>query len=109
MRRRRWLVPLLLIPALGWGGGAVWASTASGPMTEARAVLQSNAEVQVTTEPCLVFRPMVDHPTAGLALYPGGRVDPRSYAYSWDSLRIMPIESTARTQAGSLMLALAIG
>ena len=64
----------------GLGGGAVWASTASGPMTEARAVLQSNAEVQVTTEPCLVFRPMADHPTAGLALYPGGRVDPRSYA-----------------------------
>jgi dienelactone hydrolase len=71
-------MPLLLILVLG--GFFILVSTPSGPRPEARAALQSDAEVQVETELWLVFRPLADHPTVGLALYPGGHVDPRSYA-----------------------------
>jgi len=78
MRRWWWLFPLLLILVLG--GFVIWASTPAGPMPEALAALQSDAEVQVGTEPWLVFRPLADNPTVGLVLYPGGHVDPRSYA-----------------------------
>ncbi len=76
--RRWWLLPLLFILTLG--GFVIWASTPTGPMPEALTALQSDGEVQVEKEPWLVFRPLADHPTVGLALYPGGRVDPRSYA-----------------------------
>jgi hypothetical protein len=78
MRRWWWLLPLLLILVLG--GFVIWAITPAGPMPEAMKALQSDVEVQVETEPWLVFRPLADDPMAGLALYPGGHVDPRSYA-----------------------------
>jgi hypothetical protein len=78
MRRWWWLLPLLLILVLG--GFVIWASTPPAPMPEAMAALQSDTEVQVETEPWFVFRPLADNPAVGLALYPGGHVDPRSYA-----------------------------
>lgn len=78
LRRWWWLFPLLVLLALG--GSVLWAGTPAGPMPEALAALQSDAEVQVETEPWLVFRPRAGSPTVGLVLYPGGRVDPRSYA-----------------------------
>lgn len=49
-------------------------------MPEALAALQSDDQVQVETEPWLLFRPVGEEPTTGLILYPGGRVDPRAYA-----------------------------
>jgi len=58
----------------------VWAYTPLGPMPEARAALQSDAAVQVTTEPWLSFTPTTASPRAGLIFYPGGRVDARAYA-----------------------------
>jgi len=78
LRRWWWLLPLLAILALA--GFVIWASTPAGPMPEELAALESDAEVQVETEPWLVFRPLADNPTIGLVLYPGGHVDPRSYA-----------------------------
>jgi dienelactone hydrolase len=78
LKRWWWLLPLLLILALG--GFVIWASTAATPMPEALAALQSDAQVEVETEPWLVFRPVGGNPTVGLVLYPGGRVDPRAYA-----------------------------
>ncbi|MGC9335419.1 MAG: alpha/beta hydrolase, partial [Anaerolineae bacterium] len=78
--RKRWAWLLLLVPLLAIGGFAVWAYTPLGPMPEALAALQSGAEVQVKADPWLVFKPAGDEPTTGLVLYPGGRVDPRSYA-----------------------------
>jgi hypothetical protein len=78
LRRWWWLLPLVLILALG--GFVIWATTTAAPMPEAMAALQSDAQVQVETEPWLVFRPMGVNPTVGLILYPGGRVDPRAYA-----------------------------
>jgi dienelactone hydrolase len=78
LKRWWWLLPLLLILALG--GFVIWASTAATPMPEALAALQSDAQVEVETEPWLVFRPVGGNPTVGLVLYPGGQVDPRAYA-----------------------------
>jgi hypothetical protein len=77
---KRWAWLLLLLPLLAVGGFAVWAYTPLGPMPEALAALETGPQVQVEAEPWLVFRPADDDPAAGLVLYPGGRVDPRSYA-----------------------------
>ena len=61
-------------------GFVVWASAPPAPMPEALAALQSGAQVQVDTEPWLIFRPGDSQTAVGLLLYPGGRVDPRAYA-----------------------------
>ncbi len=53
---------------------------AATPMPEALSALQSDAQVEVETEPWLLFRPVGGNPTVGLILYPGGRVDARAYA-----------------------------
>jgi hypothetical protein len=52
-------------------------------MPEALQALETSAQtdgVVVTTRDWLVFRPTDHEPTTGLVFYPGGRVDPRSYA-----------------------------
>jgi hypothetical protein len=74
------LLVALLVPALSLGGFVLWAQTTPPPMPEALAALESDSLVQVTTGPWLVFEPAKEEPNAGLVLYPGGRVDPRSYA-----------------------------
>jgi len=77
---KRWLWLLLLIPVLLAASFVVWANNAPSPMPEAVAALQSDAQVQVETQPWLVFKPSSGQPTTGLIFYPGGKVDPRSYA-----------------------------
>jgi hypothetical protein len=49
-------------------------------MPEALAALHSDAQVEVDTDPWLVFRPVGEDPEVGLVLYPGARVDQRAYA-----------------------------
>ncbi|NIN64536.1 MAG: alpha/beta hydrolase [Anaerolineae bacterium] len=49
-------------------------------MPEALSALESNRQVEVTTDRWFAYRPANEDPEAGLILYPGGRVDPRSYA-----------------------------
>jgi hypothetical protein len=77
---KRWAWLLLLVPLLAIAGFAIWAYTPLGPMPEALAALESDPQVQVETEPWFEFRPAGETPDTGLILYPGGRVDPRSYA-----------------------------
>jgi dienelactone hydrolase len=77
---KRWAWLLLLLALLTVGGFALWAYTPLGPMPEALAALESTAQVRVETEPWFIFRPVGGDPDTGLVLYPGGRVDPRSYA-----------------------------
>ena len=77
---KKWLWLLLLIPVLALSGFVIWAETGPGPMPEAQAALQSNAQVQVTTSPWLTFQPTDGQATTGLIFYPGGRVDPGAYA-----------------------------
>lgn len=79
-RLRVALIGLLVVLILAVGGFVVWAETPLGPMPEAIAALESNAEVAVQTEPWLLFAPAEKTPSVGLIFYPGGRVDPRSYA-----------------------------
>jgi hypothetical protein len=72
------VIVILLILAMG--GFLAWASGASGPMPEAVQALESTSTVQVETEPWLIFKPVGQEPTTGYIFYPGGKVDPRSYA-----------------------------
>jgi len=78
--RRRWWQTLLALLALALLAFAAWALNVPAPMPEALAALESDAVVSVQAEPWWVFRPAGSQPSAGLAFYPGGRVDPRSYA-----------------------------
>ena len=75
------LLVLVVLLLAGVAGFIVWANTPLGPSPEALAALESSASVTVSQEPWLVFSPAQQPPKhAGLVLYPGGRVDPRSYA-----------------------------
>jgi dienelactone hydrolase len=78
LKRGWWLLPLLLVVASAVF--LIWASTGPAPMPEALAALESDARVEVQTEPWLIFEPGEQDPTTGLILYPGGRVDARAYA-----------------------------
>lgn len=81
MRWLKWVgLGLLAIVVLALVGFTIWAYTPLGPAPEALAALQSDAKVQVDQQPWLVFKPVGQEPTNGFIFYPGGRVDPRSYA-----------------------------
>jgi dienelactone hydrolase len=71
------IAALLVIASVGF---VIWAETPLGPMPEALAALESDAQVTIETESWLSFKPTNQNPTTGLILYPGGRVDYRSYA-----------------------------
>jgi hypothetical protein len=73
-----WL--LLLIPVLFILGFIVWAQTPLGPMPEALAAMQSDSTVTFEQNQWYVYTPVDATPDTGLIIYPGGRVDPRSYA-----------------------------
>ena len=77
---RRWWWVLLLIPLVLIGGFVIWAVTPLGPMPEALAALESDEQVQVEQGKWYIFRPVNQTPETGIIIYPGGRVDPRSYA-----------------------------
>lgn len=74
------LIVLVAFGLIGFAGFLVWTSNPYQPMPEARAALESDANVQVQKESWLVFKPRASEPTTGLILYPGGLVDYRAYA-----------------------------
>jgi len=76
----RILVLILALMGIITGGFVIWGSTPAKPMSEALAVLQSDAQVTVTTGKWLVFSPAASGSTTGFIIYPGGRVDYRAYA-----------------------------
>ena len=84
MGKRRWIrvvgLVVLLIFIFAVGGFIVWGSTPLGPAPEALAALSSDAEVTVEEGRWITFVPTGREPTTGFVFYPGGRVDPRSYA-----------------------------
>jgi len=74
------LVIGIIILLLG-SGFVIWASTPLGPSAEATAALQSTDQVTVKQGKFISFIPnnySID--STGLIFYPGGRVDPKSYA-----------------------------
>lgn len=81
MRVAKWvLIGVVAAVLLALAGFTIWAYTPLGPMPEALAALQSDDQVQVEIGPWLTFSPAGSQPDTGLILYPGGRVDYRSYA-----------------------------
>ncbi|MGC9467998.1 MAG: alpha/beta hydrolase [Anaerolineae bacterium] len=85
-RLLRWLLGgLLLTLVLASGAFVVWGSTPLGPTDAALAALTSEGPVTVVQDRWLAFQPAGQDPTTGLVFYPGGRVDPRSYApLAWE-------------------------
>jgi dienelactone hydrolase len=73
-------ITALIVLVMGAAGFVIWANNALGPMPEAEAAMQSNPSVQVSQDEWIVFQPTGGNPTTGLIIYPGGRVDPVSYA-----------------------------
>ncbi len=79
--RQRWLLifPIFFLVVLI--GFVVWANTPLGPLPAAEQALVSDGEVLVEKKSTwLEFTPARITPTSGFILYPGGRVDYRSYA-----------------------------
>ena len=74
------LIVIVAVLAIAVAAFVIWGSTPLGPMPEALDALQSDAIVEVTTDPWLSFLPTQNPQNTGLIYYPGGRVDPRSYA-----------------------------
>ena len=71
---------LLAVMLVGTVGFVAWAEATPPPMQEALDALTSSATVTVSTDGWLVFQPAAGETTTGFIFYPGGRVDPRSYA-----------------------------
>ena len=78
LKRVLLIVGIVLLVACG--AFVLWASTPLGPMPEALEAMQSDGQVQVTEDGWIAFEPAGVQPERGLIIYPGGRVDPRSYA-----------------------------
>ena len=81
MNKKKILIGIIiLIPLIALIGFTMWAYTPLGPMPEALDAMQSISDVNVDTSDWIMFSPLGDIPKTGLIFYPGGRVDPRSYA-----------------------------
>jgi Alpha/beta hydrolase family len=81
MRRRyKALLGILLIFAAVLTGFVVWAETPPSPMPQAYDALKSDSAITVSTGNWLVFTPLSANASTGFIIYPGGRVDFRSYA-----------------------------
>lgn len=81
-RRILWgVLGVLAVLLMAAGGFVWWASTPLGPSEEALAALESSDDIDVTlTDDLALFTPTGDEARVGIVLYPGGRVDFRSYA-----------------------------
>ena len=81
MRRRSKIVLAISVAVIvTLGGFLVWAETPLGPMSEVYRTLESDSFVKVSTDKWLVFQPVNYSVNTGFIIYPGGRVDYRSYA-----------------------------
>jgi hypothetical protein len=80
---KRWakiVIGALLAVTIVLVGFVVWAETPPTPMSEAYEALESDSSVVVSAENWLVFAPVASNVSSGFIVYPGGRVDFRSYA-----------------------------
>lgn len=83
--RKTWLRWIILGIILLFVGSVaaflIWTGSPAGPMSEALAALESDASVTVSTQnDWWVFEPTATEVTVGFIFYPGGLVEPRSYA-----------------------------
>jgi len=77
--KKFWWV-FIALPLVFLLGFVFWALTPLGPMPEAMVALESDSIVKVERDELLVFTPVKNEQRTGLIIYPGGRIDPRSYA-----------------------------
>ncbi len=81
MRRRyKVVLGILLTFAVILAGFVIWAETPPQPMPEAYNALKSDSSTTVSVGNWLVFAPVSTNVSKGFIIYPGGRVDFRSYA-----------------------------
>ena len=78
--RKIFIWTIIILPIIAIVGFSIWAYTPLGPMPEALNALESTSQVIVEQDDWIVFSPAEDAAKTGLIFYPGGRVDPRSYA-----------------------------
>ena len=78
LRKLWWVIPVLVVVLIG--AGLLWAGTPLGPTEEALQTLESDDVVAENQNSWYVFAPESKTATTGVILYPGGRIDPRSYA-----------------------------
>jgi dienelactone hydrolase len=79
-RRYKIIIGVLLAVTVVLVGFVVWAETPLGPMSEAIDALESNSAVLVSRNNWIVFQPVISSKNIGFIIYPGGRIDYRSYA-----------------------------
>jgi hypothetical protein len=79
-QRNKIILGSLLVVIVILVGFVVWAETPLGPMSEAYEALQSDSTVIVSVGNWLIFSPLSSNASKGFIIYPGGRVDYRSYA-----------------------------
>lgn len=79
-RLRRLSLGSLFVVLLAVAGFVGWAETPLGPDDHALAALATTDAVAVEQNDWIVFQPTQGAPTTGVILYPGGRIDERSYA-----------------------------
>ena len=79
-RRYKVIIAVLLAVVVVLVGFVLWAETPPNPMPEAYAALKSDSAVTVSMDRWLVFTPVNSSSDVGFIIYPGGRVDYRSYA-----------------------------
>lgn len=80
-RRFKIIIGVLIVITIIFVGFVVWAETPPLPMSEAYDALESDSEVFVSTDlDRIVFQPLLSSENVGFIIYPGGRVDFRSYA-----------------------------
>ena len=78
--RYKVLVGIILVLVVAFAGFVIWAETPPSPMPEAYDALKSDSSVMVSIGNWLVFNPVSSNVSTGFIIYPGGRVDFRSYA-----------------------------
>jgi pimeloyl-ACP methyl ester carboxylesterase len=79
LRKLKFILYLALMIGILFAASFVdWALNTPQPMAEAFQALQPDEDIQIENDSLIVFMPQ--KPKAGFVLYPGGRVDPVSYA-----------------------------
>ena len=79
-RKFKIIIGVLLAVTIVLVGFVIWAETPPAPMLEAYDALEPDSAVIVSTTDWLVFQPAISNKSVGFIIYPGGRVDFRSYA-----------------------------
>jgi predicted esterase len=74
------IIGVLLVVTIVLVGFVIWAETPPAPMLEAYEALETDSEVIVSSTDWLIFQPAIFNKSVGFIIYPGGRVDFRSYS-----------------------------